>query len=108
MPIKPLTVAVLFTVVVTVSAHAAQSQQSQGGQPIVGSVIDPTGAVLPAAQLELRAATGTRVGLTTTDGTGTFRFERVPPGRFDLTASFEGFRPTTVRVIVGSDRKSVV
>ncbi|PYR32161.1 MAG: hypothetical protein DMF89_15915 [Acidobacteria bacterium] len=99
MPIQAFAGAVLFTIAVACGAHAAQSQS---GQPITGTVVDPTGAVLPAAHVELLAATGTPIDSTTADAAGVFRFDRVAPGRYDMRITFEGFRPTTVRVTVGS------
>ena len=90
---------VLVTIVLSMAAHAAQSQN---GQPLAGTVVDPTGAVLPAAHVELHSATGTSTALTTTNATGAFRFDGVVPGRYDLLVTFEGFRPTTVRITVGS------
>jgi len=99
MPIQAFAAAVLFTIALASGAHAAQSQS---GQPITGTVVDPTGAVLPAAHVELLAATGRPIDSTTADAAGVFRFDRVAPGRYDMLITFEGFRPTTVRVTVGS------
>ena len=38
---------------------------------------------------------------TTADGVGTFRFDNVAPGQYELRATFEGFKPASTRVRVG-------
>jgi hypothetical protein len=94
----------LFTI--TMAARPGQAQT--GGQPVTGSVIDPTGAVLLAAQIELKTVTGTLVNSTTADNAGAFRFDRVAPGQYDVVVTFEGFQPTTVRVNVTNRAPSPV
>ncbi len=83
---------------------AVGTPQAQGptGLAVTGVVVDPTGGVLPNAHVELKSLTGEVIQSAETDRTGTIRLERVPPGRYDLLVSFEGFQPTTVRVTVGS------
>ncbi len=81
--------------------------QRPAGQPVTGVVVDATGAVLPNAQVSLTPVTGA-AQTTTTDATGTFRFEGVLPGRYDVRITFEGFQPTTVRVTVGSRTPSAL
>src|SRR5207253_5995117 len=71
-------------------------------QPVTGVVVDTTGAVLPNAQVELETAAGAVVASTVTDASGNFRLDGVPPGRYDILVSFEGFQPTRARVSVGA------
>ncbi len=63
--------------------------------------------MLPNAQVSLTPVTGA-AQTTTTDATGTFRFEGVLPGRYDVRITFEGFQPTTGRVTVGSRTPSAL
>src|SRR5262245_54858722 len=98
MRLGTITCSALLTL--TFGAHATGAQPPT--QSVNGAVFDQTGAVLPGAQVELRATTGTMVGSIAADDVGAFRFDRVAPGRYDLTVKFEGFRPTTVRVTVGN------
>jgi TonB family protein len=65
--------------------------------PLVGTVYDPTGAVVPEVSLTLTAADGT-AARTTTDGAGRFQFPVTPPGRFELEASLPGFRALTTPI----------
>src|SRR5579864_6792113 len=90
------------TLLVIAMLRAPVGAQRPVGQVVTGVAVDATGAVLPGAQVEL---TGTPTGprqSAKTDPTGMFRFEGVPPGRYEVLVTFEGFRPTTARVTVGS------
>src|ERR1700730_6837794 len=93
--------ALLLTIVLVVTGHSAEAQRP-AGLPVTGVVVDPTGGVLPDAQVELRSAAGVTVESTATDSAGAFRIEKVPPGRYEVLVTFPGFRPTTARVTVGS------
>jgi hypothetical protein len=69
---------------------------------VSGLVQDQTGAVLPAATVELVTASGTVVQTTTADSAGAFRFEQVVAGEYQLRAGYEGFKPTITRLRVGT------
>ena len=62
-----------------------------------GMVTDSSGAALPAAKVELtNQATGVKTS-TTTDNNGQYRFNNMPIGRYDVTASASGFTSATVK-----------
>ena len=64
---------------------------------LVGTVTDPSGAVVPNATVEaLNTATGVR-SATRTNGTGEYRFSNLPIGQYDITANAQGFASTVVR-----------
>jgi len=66
----------------------------------VGGVVqDQTGGVLQNAIVELIRGTTTEQ-TATTDATGTFRFENVRGGSYELRIRAEGFSPTSVKVRV--------
>src|SRR5437773_1252333 len=88
-------------------AVPAQAQRSST-QAVTGVAVDATGAVLPNAIVVLTTPANTAVQTATTDATGTFRFDGVPPGRYDVRVTFEGFQPTTAHVTVGSRTPSPV
>jgi carboxypeptidase family protein/TonB-dependent receptor-like protein len=70
------------------------AQTSNG--TLVGSVVDPTGAVLPKA---LVSAVSPQYGLhhqTHTDSAGTYRMESLEPGIYTVTISAAGFETLTV------------
>ncbi len=56
---------------------------------ISGRVLDPTGAVVPGAQITVTSARITRAVTTTADGT--FRVTDLPPGSYVVTVSKPGF-----------------
>jgi hypothetical protein len=76
-----------------------------GTGSIEGSVIDPTGAVLPDAQVTVRnTATGVERVLTT-DAGGRYRAVALEPGNYSVKASKSGFKTgehTGIQVTVGS------
>ena len=59
---------------------------------VVGTVTDPTGAVVPRARLTLtNQATGIVQGITSSSR-GTYVFQAVPPGVYTLKAESSGFK----------------
>src|SRR5580704_14345668 len=93
--------ALLLTVILVVMDHPAEAQPP-AGLPVTGVVVDPTGGVLPDARVELRSAAGVTVVSTATNRTGAFRIDSVPPGRYEVLVTFPGFKPTGLRVTVGT------
>src|SRR5215471_13394636 len=56
-----------------------------------GSVTDPSGGVVPGAQVALdNKATGGHL-LRTTDSSGEYSFFQIPPGRYTVTVTMAGF-----------------
>jgi hypothetical protein len=80
----------------------AASAQGRPGTTLSGAAVDPTGAVLRGAQVQLNAAGGVGEQSTTTDDAGRFHFDQVVAGRYEVVVAFEGFQQTTVRVTVGT------
>ena len=96
--------ATLFLILLSLPAAA----QRASGVVVAGTIADQTGAVLPDARVGLRSASGSVLQSTTTDQHGEFQFPGVPGGRYDVAAAFEGFQPTTARVVVGNRAPSSV
>ncbi|HLH32172.1 MAG TPA: carboxypeptidase regulatory-like domain-containing protein, partial [Terriglobia bacterium] len=68
---------------------------------VSGVVVDPTGGVVPNAQVDLYLAGGAKPLLsTTTTGEGLYDFLAVRPGEFDVTVESPGFNKATIRKIV--------
>src|SRR5436305_2671173 len=89
-------------VAVVISCGTAAAQDRQPGRALSGVVGDGTGAVLPNAQIELQSPAGSTIQSTVADQSGTFRIDRVPPGRYDLRVAFEGFQTTTLHITVAN------
>ena len=83
----------LFLLLTLVLAPAAAGAQGTG--VVTGTIADETGGVLPGVSVELRPAGADSSLETVTDGTGVYRFDRVPPGPADITFRLINF--STVR-----------
>ena len=83
-------------------AAAGRAGAQTPGVAVTGVVQDQTGAILPAATVELVNASGAVVQTTTADAGGAFRFERVAAGQYELRAGYEGFKPATAKLRVTS------
>ncbi len=72
-----------------------------GAVQIAGTVEDPAGAAVAGAEVSLLNADQAVLSTTTSDASGRFRFERIPPGSYLVLAKFAGFtearRPVLVR-----------
>ena len=74
-------------------APIASAQETRGS--IEGVVKDSSGAVLPGATVEARAATGGIVSAVS-DTLGTYRFPALTTGRYTVVANLTGFQPSKV------------
>ena len=83
----------LMCAVLLVAASAAAQVQTGS---IVGVATDPSNAVLPGVTVSL---SGERLigGVQTqvTDATGTYRFDRLPPGAYTVKFELPGFKTVT-------------
>src|SRR5206468_478046 len=84
------------------SADSATGQSARG--TITGIVKDPSGAVVPGADISIvEKATGVITQATSTDA-GVYRAPYVPPGKYKISASLAGFKTAiadNVDVLVG-------
>ncbi|HEY7289084.1 MAG TPA: carboxypeptidase regulatory-like domain-containing protein [Vicinamibacterales bacterium] len=79
------------------------AQAPPRGVVVAGVVQDQTGAVLPGAHVVIAVGASLAPAQTaTTDRSGGFRIERVPPGEYDITTTFPGFAPKTTHLRVGT------
>ena len=86
---KRLLVGVLLLLLAAGTALA----QSRTTSALTGTVTDDSGAPLPGVTVEIRSDAligGARVDQTGNDGR--FRFPEIAPGRYEVTATLEGFR----------------
>ncbi|RPJ85009.1 MAG: TonB-dependent receptor, partial [Acidobacteria bacterium] len=73
--------------------------QEQGGS-IQGIVTDSSGGVLPGVTVEARSPQVVGVSTTLTDASGVYRFPALPPGRYTVTASLQGFQTSQSEAIL--------
>lgn len=94
--IEALVIAGLLGCVVMCLPIAAQVS----GGSISGIVSDPSGAVVPNAEIKVRnLATGIERDLDT-DGVGFYSVPNLSPGNYDITVSFKGFRTMKQNALV--------
>src|SRR4029077_13704569 len=86
-------------------ASTVLTASAQGVRGIRGTLVHPSGAVLPGASVTL-SNPGTIGGNqeTVTDGRGAFQFLRLVPGTYAVKAELAGFRTTGLdRLVVNAD-----
>src|SRR5579871_4056818 len=69
----------------------AASAQSRNFTSVSGTVVDPTGAVVPGATVEIQNPVSHFDQITTTDASGVFSFENVPFNPYHMTVIHAGF-----------------
>lgn len=66
-------------------------------------MLDPHRAGVLGARVTLKKANDSEVRSATADESGSFRFEGVPPGNYELRIEREGFKTAVTRVRVGAE-----
>jgi Carboxypeptidase regulatory-like domain/TonB-dependent Receptor Plug Domain len=92
--------AAIVTVSAMLSVGAANAQS--GGSSISGSVLDPSGAVVANATVEIHNAVSGFDRTTTTDSKGNFSFPNVPFNPYHMTVTAAGFAQTAQDVEIRS------
>lgn len=79
--------------------------QSQSGG-LRGQVLDPTGAVIPNADITLKGESGQTVSAKS-DGIGSYSIKNVPAGKYTITVQEKGFRPYVqdLQLAAGQEQK---
>src|SRR4029077_2163775 len=88
-----------FCLACFLSALAAFSQSINSGT-ILGTVTDPSGAVVAGAMVRLQNSVTGYMQSVTADSSGAFRFNNVPQNNYRLTVDAPGFTATTQNVEV--------
>ena len=93
----------LFAIVVCLLIAAPVAGQEQRGS-IEGIARDSSGAVLPGVTVEARSPAMVGVTTVVTDNAGVYRFPSLPPGRYEITGTLQGFsaaRAASVQLELG-------
>ena len=77
---------------------------------VSGTLTDPSGAVVPGATVTIKNLDTGATANATTNGTGAYRFQFLPPGSYQISISQSGFQTVTrkVQVSVGQSTRSDV
>jgi hypothetical protein len=76
------------------------SAQSLSSGSVEGTVLDPQGAAVPAANITAKNTATSGSFTTTTDESGFFRFPVLPVGKYDLTIEKSGFATLTQKEVI--------
>jgi hypothetical protein len=87
------------------TAFFARSVDAQTSGEIRGTVMDQQGLPIAGATVLIHAATATKDATLTTSDQGEYRIVGLPPGRYTLTASHDGFVPSVRDVDVTVNRQ---
>ncbi len=99
-------IAVVFLLTLFNVSFAAGQSLTLGG--IAGRVTDPTGAVIADAKVGLKSLDTGETQTTTTSGEGTYRFNLLKPGRYEVTIEVGGFAKTVKSTAVAVGQTSQV
>jgi hypothetical protein len=95
-------IAVMLLLLLLGLAAPSLMAQSLVSGDITGTVTDPSGAVVPGAAVSLKSDATGATRATTTNATGAYRFALLPPGKYTVSVTGQGFNkteaPTTVTV----------
>ena len=85
----------LVVFILASAVFRAEAQVVYGS--IVGTVQDPTGAVVPSAEVSIANNETGQTRQTTSDEQGNYNITNVLPGRYNVTATATGFRTLTTQ-----------
>ena len=92
-------------ILLLVCSIIAASVAAQSVSVVSGTVQDPSGAVIPNASVVLQTKSpNSSLSRAASDSNGTFHFENVPPGFYNLIISASGFKDATITVAVTTKR----
>ena len=94
--------AAIVAVAVALSVGAAKAQSGGTSSGISGTVLDPSGAVVANATVEIHNAVSGFDRTTTTDTKGNFSFPNVPFNPYHMTVTAAGFAQTAQDVEIRS------
>ena len=86
------TVLELAPLVLLIGSHLLAQSISSGSGTVRGSVLDPTGAVVKGAAVEIQNPVSQYNRATQTDAQGNFEFDNVPFNNYHVTATAQGFQ----------------
>src|SRR3989442_1616296 len=82
---------VMMLAIAVAIARAGEAQTQITTAVIEGVVVDPSGAVLPGVDVEVRNVDTNFTRTLVTDQNGRFAALQVPPGRYTVTFKLSGF-----------------
>ncbi len=105
---KPFRMEVVVAFLLTLAFATFAAGQSLTLGSIAGRVTDPAGAVVPSATVVLKSLDTGETQTVTTSGEGTYRFNLLKPGRYEVSTSVTGFAKTVQSTSVAVGQTSEV
>jgi Carboxypeptidase regulatory-like domain/TonB-dependent Receptor Plug Domain len=85
-------IVVAILVMIVFASNAGAQSLTLGS--IAGRVVDPAGAVVPGATVNLKSLDTGETQTATTSGEGTYRFNLLKPGKYEISVAVSGFAKT--------------
>lgn len=101
-------VAILWGVFCFVGMVSRTAAQTPTSGDITGVVTDPSGAVVPSAQVQLKDLAHGNVQTATTNTSGAYRFSLLPSGQYEISVNSQGFQQQTIRTAVQATQVTTV
>jgi uncharacterized protein YfaS (alpha-2-macroglobulin family) len=79
-----------------------------GRAEVVGTVTDPSGAVVPGSDVQLRSVASGKIRSATTDASGRFSFSGLPTGDYIVQVSQMGFKTAAQALTLGVRDRAVL
>src|SRR6266700_2400351 len=64
---------------------------------LIGTVVDPSGSVIPEVKIQLTNEGTSATSVATADSSGVFRFATLLPARYSVAVQAKGFKTRVVR-----------
>jgi hypothetical protein len=88
--------------VLLLAAVSLQAAQGGNAASVRGTVVDPSGAVIPGATVHVTNAVSGFDRSATTDATGQFEIDNIPFNNYDCSVSASGFAPLSQSLVLRS------
>ncbi|NJM52361.1 MAG: hypothetical protein HC846_02580 [Blastocatellia bacterium] len=86
----------MFAMITLISVGTIFAQAQASSADLVGTVVDPGGAVIPGATVTARSSATNISKTTTSDEGGEFKLIGLPPGDYEISAEAKTFKKTVI------------
>lgn len=103
--VRMTAVAMVVALAVTLAASGVSAQATTAN--LNGRATDPTGAVIPGAQISVRNIATGATRSTNSDESGEYQFIGLPPGRYELVVKAAGFKELKSEVVLTIGQEAI-
>ncbi len=103
-----LLIATVVAFALSAAAKAQTADPPATTATLHGHITDPSGALIPGAQVSIVTSAGTAVSNVTADATGAYEVHGLAPGGYIINVSYEGFAPfqsQTIQLTAGQIKR---